>query len=663
MLLVQLTLFILGVFLPNEIRLVYFTHILIFCLYLLATKNYKHLIFITILTVLLLVTWSKGEGELNVTLDKIYTFPISSLKMDGDFGLRLNQGELEGSRVRVGSFSWFAENDIAVELLFDDRNKQSDKTSNPLTNLLKVKIISVVKQDLNDSWIQRHLYRSGLSAQVRLEVLDWSPNQRSDLAKVRLNLRQNILNELDVLYSALEGWGLMKALLFGDVGSLSQKYRWIIKYLGLMHLFVVSGLHVGFVYFMASLIAKGGWRILPQFFISFFKHKDVFSLSLLIPVVCFYAYLAGWGESVQRAVLMLVVWKLVNLLGIKAPSFNVLFISLCLILIIDPLALLSPGLWLSFSLVLLLLLYFDRRDRGMLQALRLQVILSLCATSLVLGWQSSVSAGIILINLVVLPIAGMVFFPLVFVGCLVGYVSGDTSLMIWLDAALMHVMKGFELVSIELPVITLRTNVSLPLKVFLFLVSLIWVVYRHKVSVWLMSPILMSVFMFDSFTVSLPASEGKSVSYFLANNSNTLKLYEPAGPPLLSGHWVNNTSELPLMWLGAYLYKHELANTERARILIWPLINNKLSPYILKALSPRWLILKTQPDQRLISLLEAMQVSWFVVVEGERIILEFWRKQWMIKHSNCLIFLISGQESNCMRVAELESVLNYSPKH
>jgi competence protein ComEC len=61
--------------------------------------------------------------------------------------------------------------------------------------------------------------------------------------------------------------------------------------------------------------------------------------------------------------------------------------------------------------------------------------------------------------------------------------------------------------------------------------------------------------------------------------------------------------------------------------------------------------------------MEAMNVSWLVLAEGEVIKFEFWRGQWVIKHSNCLIFLISGQENNCMRVAELESVLNYSPKH
>ena len=380
----------------------------------------------------------------------------------------------------------------------------------------------------------------------------------------------------------------------------------------------------------------------------------MFKLALLLPVTLFYAYLSGWGESVQRAVIMLFTWQMIKLFSVKLISTNVLLISLSVILLLNPLSIYSAGLWLSFSLVLLLLLYFESGARQSFQAVKLQVLLSLCATSLILGWQISVSSGVILINLICLPIVGLFLFPLAFIASLIGLIFTDISLMLWLDRLLIWALSKLDYLVLNMPSLSLNRDLGLVFKLTLYFVCVIWVLYRHKVYVWLCFPLLLSIMIF----AGVLNSPQKNL-YRLSNNSNVLALKSQQKSPLLSSYWVNNTSEMSLLWIDDYLADLDM----RPRLLVWPFSNAKVTASTLRALSPRWIILKSPPDLEKVALLDAMNVSWVVLAEGEEIKFEFWRKQWVIKHSNCLIFLISGQESNCMRVAELESVVNYSPKH
>lgn len=657
MLLMQLALLIFGVLCPYEIRLEYFTHILIFCLYLLATKNYKHLIFITILMASLLLTWSQQGHDLKLRLMDVYSVLIQHLKTDSEF-----EFTSEINLLLQKDAAWYQafgvnKQRFSLKFFFDDEQKSESFVNDGLSqkpDKLKLKLVAVKKADMQGDWLQKKLYRNGMAAELSFQVLSWNDAQKKSLNALKSTLRFRLAKQMDNLFYSLESWPYLKALLIGDTQGLSQKQRWFIKYLGLMHLFVVSGLHIGFIYLIVSVTAKLLWFILPAFIIEHFAHKLVFKLVLLVPVTLFYAYLSGWGESVQRAVVMLFTWQVIQLFGVKLVSKNVLLISLIVILWLNPLSIYSAGLWLSYSLVFLLLLYFERDVRHSFQAVKLQVLLSLCATSLILGWQVSVSSGIVLINLICLPIVGLILFPLAFIASLVGLIFADVSLMILLDKALIWALSRLDYLVFNMPSLLLNQDLGFMFKLTLYFVCVVWVLYRHKVYVWFCFPLLLSIMIFAGVLNSSQAN-----LYRISNNANILELRSDQDDPLLSSYWVNNASEMSLLWIGGYLGGLVI----RPRLLLWPFSNAKLTALSMKALSPKWLILKSPPDSEKVALLDAMNVSWLVLAEGERMTFEFWRGQWVVKHSNCLIFLISGQESSCMRVAKLESVLNYSAKH
>jgi len=662
----QLALLVLGILCPIEIRLAYFTHILILCLYLLATKKYKHLIFITILIFSLLLNWDYQLQEINVNNHQIYQIPISSLENNHSFGLSLDSSVITNKTRGFNLSSWLKRDLLAVRLVFDARFRQVPSStkinSNQADSAIQVRVISSLVADKEGGWRQRRLFRNGFKGALSLQVIDWTLVQQVKIEALPEPLSVRVKSVLDLRYRGLESWPYTKALLLGATHDLDQKDYWLIKYLGLMHLFVVSGLHIGFVYLMVRILAGSVWYLLPASMIHLFAQKAVFFLVLLFPVSLFYALLTGWGESVQRAVLMLLLWRMFHLCGIKTSSYRILLCSLYIILLMDFTSLTSPGLWLSFSLVFLLLVYFENNRRHFAQTIKLQFILTLCATGLILGWQSSISSVNVLVNLIVLPFTGFLWFPAASLASLLTLISGDTGLMVLLDSVLMFVVNWLALIAYSSPSLALVPQAGLFYKLLIYIICLVWVLYRHRVLAWFVFPILLVLLIFTE-----PFNEGvkvgaKGSALVLLNRDGDVNLYSPIGVSVLSSQWVNNRSELSMMWLDPLLapISGELNNS--LRLLIWPTSEAAITPAVLRALSPNWLLLKRFPSDGLISLLSAMQVSWLVLAEGEQMKFEFWRTQWLIKHSNCLIFLISSQENNCMRVAKLESVLNYSPK-
>ena len=133
---------------------------------------------------------------------------------------------------------------FSLKFSFDDEQKSELSVKGGLSKELKkltLKLISIQKADVGGSWLQKKLYRNGLSAELSFQVLSWNDSQKRGLDASKSTLRLSLTQEMDGLFHTLESWPYLKALLIGNTEGLSQRERWFIKYLGLMHLFVVSG--------------------------------------------------------------------------------------------------------------------------------------------------------------------------------------------------------------------------------------------------------------------------------------------------------------------------------------------------------------------------------------------------------------------------------------
>lgn len=237
--------------------------------------------------------------------------------------------------------------------------------------------------------------------------------------------------------------GAIAALVVGDGSGLSPGDWRVLQDTGTVHLMVISGQHVGMLagllYGLVLLMARWGlWpRRLPWL---------PWACGLAFAGALGYGWLAGFEVPVRRACLMVaivLVWRLrFRHLGVWLP----LLVALVGVLLIDPLASLQPGFWLSFTAVALLAWIFRGRLgvpswwQALLRA-QWAMALGLLPAMLALGLPVSLSGP--LANLVAIPWISVLVVPLALLGTALLWVP-------WLGEALLWVVGGLLALLFEL---------------------------------------------------------------------------------------------------------------------------------------------------------------------------------------------------------------------
>ncbi|SMB92897.1 competence protein ComEC [Thermanaeromonas toyohensis ToBE] len=168
--------------------------------------------------------------------------------------------------------------------------------------------------------------------------------------------------------------GLLLALLFGDKEKLEQGDVDVFKTLGVMHVFAVSGLHVGFV--LLFLMGLAGFMGL---------HLGT-AVTISIAGLLFYAALAGFSPSITRAVIMGNLGLYAYLKRQKFYFYTSLSLAAFLILLFQPRSLYDTGFQLSFLATWGLVYFYPLGDGllGWLPSWRRYLIVPLAAQIAVL---------------------------------------------------------------------------------------------------------------------------------------------------------------------------------------------------------------------------------------------------------------------------------------
>lgn len=254
-------------------------------------------------------------------------------------------------------------------------------------------------------------------------IPDWHGNtllgkRRFSLSALRYSLASKLTKALE--HSPVRG--LIKALTVGDASDLSQAQRTVISSLGLNHLFVISGLHVGLItaliFNAVLLLGRLGVR-------SERLSTPVCAAAISVLAAGGYSALAGWSISTQRAFIMALSLLLPYLLKRRySASLRFLF-ALLIVLILDPLASTDKGFWLSFTAVGILLFFSSSFNNfaskqgfsfSRLWRPQLQVFLGLLTPSLILMQAASLAAPAV--NLIAIPVVGFIITPLALLGML-----------------------------------------------------------------------------------------------------------------------------------------------------------------------------------------------------------------------------------------------------
>lgn len=272
-------------------------------------------------------------------------------------------------------------------------------------------------------------------------------SQLSDKRSFRARFYQKVTR----LSAPLNNQGIILALSFADKTLINIDKKEQIKNLAIAHLFAISGLHIGllfsFIYLLLHLLVShfftqrylgwGAWR-----FVNF---------SALAGAL-FYAYLAGFSLPTQRAFLMLLLAVVVLSMKRKCALLDLLSLALVVILLWDPLAVLSLSLWLSFSavsIILIILWRFPRLTRAQnhkgtkrfapfKRYLQFLFFIQLSLTLLMLPVQllsfSGFSGLSPFINFIAVPLFSLLIIPLILLGCLFTLFAEPLALMLLFSA-------------------------------------------------------------------------------------------------------------------------------------------------------------------------------------------------------------------------------------
>ncbi|WP_245539217.1 DNA internalization-related competence protein ComEC/Rec2 [Thiolinea disciformis] len=226
--------------------------------------------------------------------------------------------------------------------------------------------------------------------------------------------------------------GLVQGLAVSARADISDAHWETLRRTGTSHLLAISGLHISLVAALGFLPVWGIWWLFPQLYL-YLPVRIASGIAGAGMATC-YSLLAGFNIPTQRSLAMILVLLFGLLLRKRLNSTY--WLALVLVLIIDPLASLSVGFWLSFGSVGLLGWLLQRRLKPLRwSSIPLQIGISLGLLPLTALFFGSVSLSAPLANLIAIPWVTFVIVPLVLLGMLSWLIHDTVAQGFWQLAA------------------------------------------------------------------------------------------------------------------------------------------------------------------------------------------------------------------------------------
>jgi competence protein ComEC len=172
--------------------------------------------------------------------------------------------------------------------------------------------------------------------------------------KIIYPARQFASKNIDDYVGGDEG-AFLKGLVTGERQDISKKVKDDFVKTGVMHIIAVSGLNVAYIILSITLI------------LTLFRVPHLPRVIIILFFLVFYCFFTGAPASIIRATVMGSLILISGVLQRKTNIYNVVGLSVLVILLYDSKQLYDPGFILSFSAVLSMVFFYDRFNEIFLQ--------------------------------------------------------------------------------------------------------------------------------------------------------------------------------------------------------------------------------------------------------------------------------------------------------
>jgi competence protein ComEC len=248
-----------------------------------------------------------------------------------------------------------------------------------------------------------YLKRRGIIAQVQAKGIPEVISQRQGLGSFWAGLRLRIENGINTTLPRDESL-FLKEILLGSKEGMTPDDRDIYQRTGVMHLFAVSGLHLGFVF--AALMAAAG----------LFGLKRIPTFIMVTAGIWGYAALIDFTSPITRAAIMATVGLAAYLWQQRQNAMNSLALAALVLLLLNPSLLFDPGFQLSFTAtwgIIYLAVPLNRHiplPAGIREAITVPLAAQLAILPLIASYFNQVAILGLLANILVVPLAGFVVY-------------------------------------------------------------------------------------------------------------------------------------------------------------------------------------------------------------------------------------------------------------
>ena len=275
------------------------------------------------------------------------------------------------------------------------------------------------------------------------KMADWELDFQASVERIRWHLRRKILSTLpkDAAYA-----GVLAALVMGDQNAIAQEDWVMFNATGIGHLISISGLHVTMLAGFGGFIVNRLWRrgrlplLMPA--------QKMGALAGFITAFI-YTWLAGFQIPAQRTMMMVGVVAIALWNGRRVKPFDIWWWALGLVVSLNPWSIYTPGFWLSFGAVALILfampsdqkyrdhevpdvdkILLNRCKESLAEACRVQAVVTIGLIPMTLWWFSQMSLISPFANAFAIPLVSFVVTPLAMLGAVLPWIFGEVCLWI-----------------------------------------------------------------------------------------------------------------------------------------------------------------------------------------------------------------------------------------